>query len=104
MWHANKNKANFDAIGERQIMNEDEYLENKNKVVGTDRYGHSLSKKSYPDLQANNFPYKGQKFEYRKLSRGNATSNTTGTGKTSISNSKVNTFENQAYYNIKPKS
>ena len=50
MWHANKNRANFDAIGERQIMNEDEYLDNKNKVVGTDRYGHGLSKKEYPDL------------------------------------------------------
>ena len=33
-----------------------------------------------------------------------ASSNTTGTGKTSITNCKMNNFENNAYYNIKPKS
>jgi hypothetical protein len=59
MWLANKNRVNADAIGERQINDEDHFVENRYGIVGTDRYGHSLSKKTFPDLNANNFPYKG---------------------------------------------
>tara|TARA_B110000285_G_C14909748_1_gene507330 strand:- start:165 stop:356 length:192 start_codon:yes stop_codon:yes gene_type:complete len=63
MWLANKNRVNVDAIGERHISDEvneeHHFVENSHGIVGTDRYGHSLSKKTFPDLNANNFPYKG---------------------------------------------